>query len=230
MGLGKLWTALRGASNEAVEAIEDTQAIRILDQELREAHKELEQSNISLTTIAAKRKLAENKLGSLNSEITKYTEHAISASNSGEDELAIECANKVAELEVEATTENSIFEQYQANEASLKTNIKKAKNSLRTLTQQIDQVKANAQVQKAHAAATARTTGANSKMNTALSSLDRIKAKQQEAQARIEVAEEMAADESGQSIEAKLKSAGIVSGGQTAGKDKLAELLAKKSS
>ena len=42
MSLKKLWTALRGAANEGVEAVADTQAIRILDQEMREAKKELQ--------------------------------------------------------------------------------------------------------------------------------------------------------------------------------------------
>ena len=35
MSLKSLWTALKGGSNEVVEAIVDTQSIRILDQELR---------------------------------------------------------------------------------------------------------------------------------------------------------------------------------------------------
>ena len=39
--LNKLWTALRGAANEAGEAAVDANATRILDQEIRDADAEL---------------------------------------------------------------------------------------------------------------------------------------------------------------------------------------------
>ena len=44
----KLVTALRGGINEAGEAIVDTQALRILDQEIRDADSELKQAKESL--------------------------------------------------------------------------------------------------------------------------------------------------------------------------------------
>ena len=56
MSLKKLWTALKGGSNEVVEAIADSQSIRILDQEMREAKEELVACDQNLTKIMAKRK------------------------------------------------------------------------------------------------------------------------------------------------------------------------------
>ena len=44
----KLVTALRGGINDAGEAIIDTQALRILDQEIRDADVELKQAKESL--------------------------------------------------------------------------------------------------------------------------------------------------------------------------------------
>ena len=43
----KLVTALRGGINEAGETIVDTQALRILDQEIRDADNELKQAKRS---------------------------------------------------------------------------------------------------------------------------------------------------------------------------------------
>ena len=61
----KLVTAIKGGANEAAEAVADSQALRILDQEIREAKEELRKSDNSLTQIMAKRKLAEQKVNSL---------------------------------------------------------------------------------------------------------------------------------------------------------------------
>lgn len=228
MSLKKIWTALKGGANEVTEAVADSQAIRILDQELREAKVELKKCDENLTSIMAKRKLAENKVNSLVADVEKYTNHAIAANEKGDESLAIECAERVTDLEAQLGTEQSLLEGFKTSEASLKANIAKAKTNVRRMEQQIDQIKATESVQKAQVAVSSRHMGANSKVKTALDSLSRIKQKQEERAAQLEAAEEMAADESGSSLDAKLKSAGIAPGGEVAGKDKLAQLLAKK--
>ncbi|NVK72174.1 MAG: PspA/IM30 family protein [Oceanospirillaceae bacterium] len=227
MSLKKLWTALRGATNESIEAIADTQAIRILDQEMREAKKELQSCDESLTRIMAKRKLSEGKVAALKNDIETYTNHAIAASETDEA-LAIECADRVSELEATLEVEQGILDSFLSSEKSLKSNIAKAKTNVRMMEQQIEQVKATESVQQAQVAVSTRHMGANSKVKTALSSLDRIKEKQMQRSAELDAAEELAADETGSSLDAKLKAAGIKAGAKKNGNDKLAQLLAKK--
>lgn len=228
MSLKKLWTALRGATNEGLEAVADSQSIRILDQELRDAKKELQACDENLTKIMAKRKLTEAKVNSLTSEVETYTNHAIAASEKGDESLAIECAERVSELEANLETEQSILDGFSTSEKTLKANIAKAKTNVRRMEQQIDQVKATESVQKAQVAVSSRHMGANTKVKTALDSLERIKQKQQQRSAELEAAEEIANEESGSSLDAKLKQAGIQPGGEVKGSDKLAQLLAKK--
>jgi phage shock protein A len=228
MSLKKLWTALRGATNESLEAVADSQSIRILDQELRDAKKELQACDENLTKIMAKRKLTEAKTKSLTSEVETYTNHAIAASEKGDEALAIECAERVSELETNLEVEQSILTGFTTSEKTLKANIAKAKTNVRRMEQQIDQVKATESVQKAQVAVSSRHMGANTKVKTALDSLERIKQKQQERSAELEAAEELANEESGSSLDAKLKQAGIQPGGEVKGSDKLAQLLAKK--
>jgi len=100
MSLKKLWTALRGATNEGLEAAADSQALRILDQELRDAKKELQACDHSLTKIMAKRKLAEQKVNAMNADVEKYTKHAIAASEAGDDALAINALKKWRSLSI----------------------------------------------------------------------------------------------------------------------------------
>lgn len=228
MSLRKIWTALRGAVNEGTEAVVDSQSLRILDQELRDAKSELKACDENLTKIMAKRKLAENKVNALQADIDNYSNHAIAANEKGDEALAIECAERVAELESQLEVEQGLLEGFLNSERALKSNISKAKANVRRMEQQIDQVKATESVQKAQVAVSTRHMGANSKVKTALDSLDRIKSKQQQRSAELEAAEELAADESGSSLDAKLKASGITPGGQTSGSDKLAQLLAKR--
>ncbi|MEW5250041.1 PspA/IM30 family protein [Microbulbifer sp. 2201CG32-9] len=228
MSLSKIWTALKGAVNEGAEAVADSQSIRILDQELREAKSELKACDENLTKIMAKRKLVENKVKSLQTDIDTYSAHAISASEKGDNNLALECAERVTELETQLETEKSLLEGFLNSERSLKANIAKAKTNVRRMEQQIDQIKATESVQKAQVAVSSRHMGANSRVKTALDSLDRIKDRQQQRAAELEAAEELASEESGSSLDARLKAAGIQPGGQVSGSDKLAQLLASR--
>jgi phage shock protein A len=222
----KLITAVKGGANEAAEAIADSQALRILDQEIREAKEELRRSDQSLTQIMAKRKLAEQKTASLQGSMSEYEGHAIKASEQGNQQLALDCAQKVADLRAQMDTEQQYVSQFQKSEQMLRQNISQAKNNLRRMEQQVDMVKATESVQKAQTAVSSRHVGANSKMKTAAESLNRIQDRQKERQAQLEAASELAADESGDELEKRLQDAGI-SGGSANANDELARILGK---
>ncbi len=223
----KLVTAIKGGATEAAEAVADSQALRILEQEIREAKQELRRSDEALTGIMAKRKLAKQKVDAIGASIAEYEAHARTAMTKDNKALALECAQRVAELKNEQDGEQSYADQYATSELNLKNNITTAKSRLRQLEQQLDMVKATESVQKAQAAVSSRHSGANTKMTTAVESLDRIKQKQTQRQAELDVAAERAASESGDALEQKLKSAGIT-GSQSAGaEDELARILGK---
>lgn len=219
----KLWTALKGAANEGAEAVADNQAVRILDQEIREAKTAIHDSGQALQKIAAKRKLSENKVSSFDVEIDKYTKAARDHAET-DRELALECAQKVSDLEQEKANEAAILAGFAKSEDTLKRNIQSAKSNLRRLEQQVDQVKATESVQRAQVTASTSFSGGNNKMKTAMDSLDRIQAKQQERSAELEAAEELANEESGASLDARLSKAGSPSSSE----DALAAILAKK--
>lgn len=222
----KLVTALKGGANEAAEAVADSQALRILDQEIREAKDELKRSDHALTQIMAKRKLADNKAADLKASITQYETHARAASEKGDQQLALDCAQKVVDLGQQLETEQQYVEQFSGSEATLRQNISQAKNNLRRMEQQIDMVKATESVQKAQVAVSSRHMGANSKMKTAAESLTRIQDKQKQRQAELESASELAEDNSGDALEKRLREAGI-NGSNTSADDALAKILGK---
>lgn len=226
MSLGRLWSALKGHTNKALEDAADSQALTILDQQIREAKQEIQKCGQSLHQIAAKRKMSQNKVDSLNADIAKYTQSAVDHAETNRD-LALECAERVSELEQVKAGEQGILDSYVKNESTLKSNLSTAKNNLRMLEQQVDQVKATEAVQKAQVAASTHFDGGNSKVKTALDSLERIKQKQAEKDAAIDAASELAELETGNDLDAKLRKA---SGSTGSNEDMLAKLLASKKS
>ncbi|MGB1239694.1 MAG: PspA/IM30 family protein [Pseudomonadales bacterium] len=223
----RLVSAVKGGVNEAAEAVADNQALRILDQEIREAKTELRNSDHSLTQIMAKRKLAEQKVAGIQASVAEYEGHAVAASQKGDQQLALDCATKVVELRSQLDSEQAYVDQFTQSEKTLRSNIAQAKSNLRRMEQQVDMVKATESVQKAQAAVSSRHLGANSKMKTAAESLSRIQARQNERQAQMEAASELAADESGDDLAKRLQGAGIT-GGNTSADDELARILGNK--
>ncbi|MEO6678657.1 MAG: PspA/IM30 family protein, partial [Pseudomonas sp.] len=58
----KLFTALRGGASEVGESIVDQQALRILDQEIRDADTALANAKRELVSIMAKHKLSADRV------------------------------------------------------------------------------------------------------------------------------------------------------------------------
>jgi phage shock protein A len=225
--LQKIFTAARGAATETGEAIVDNQALRILDQEMRDANVELRKAKDALTEVMAKRKLAANKVADYRSTISNYENHALQALNQGNEALATEVAERIAQIEADLSAEEALVQEFQRSENSLRNTIGKTEAGLKRMQQQVHTVKATAAVQKAQAAVAARHSGANSSMQGALGSLERIRQRQTEQAARFEAAEELENASGTNDLDAKLAAAGI---GNTAGggNDVLARLKARQ--
>ena len=209
---GKVMTALKGATNEVGEAIADSNALRILDQEIREASDQLQQSKTQLAGIMAKKKLSGQKCSELKVKIAEYEGYAMSALRQGDETLATDVATKIAEYEDNLTSEQEMEKSFAQSTVSLKKAIADAESNLRRLKQQVDTVKATESVQKAQAACAAKHSGVNSKMATATESLERIKRRQAERAAQMEAASELSGDTAENDLQAKLKAAGITKG------------------
>lgn len=212
----KIITALRGGVNELGEAAVDAQALRILDQEIRDASEELKKSKDSLADIIARQKLAQEKANVVKLEIEKYEGYAIQALDKSDESLALEVAEKIAGLEVQFEQNESSASEFKSSAESLRSAINQAEHNLKHLKQQIDTVKATESVQKAQAAVAQRHNGSNSKIRTAMDSLERIKEQQALKSAKFSAAQEVSNDNPSDSLQTKLEEAGIVSSSSTA--------------
>ncbi|MGR2738713.1 PspA/IM30 family protein [Billgrantia sp. Q4P2] len=212
----KLLTAVRGGATEAGQSIVDSQAIRILDQEIRDAEAALANSKTQLTEVMAKRQLSAKKAGDLKEKVNTLESSATAALNKGEEQLAHDVAVKLLEVQAELDAETKIVEQFDTSIASLRGSIRESENRIRNFKQQVSVVKATESVQKAQSAVAAHHSGQTSAMNTAMESLERIREKQALRSEQMAAAEQLNQEETGADLDARLKAAGIGSGGQTA--------------
>lgn len=147
----KMLTAIKGGVNEAGEAVIDTQALRILDQEIREAADELKTSKDSLIAIIAHQKVAEEKTKDLQKEISTHEGYATSALEKGDEALALEVAEKIVGFENQLVNEQAGADGYKGSAEQLRSAIKQAEQNIKRVKQQADTVRATESVQRAQA-------------------------------------------------------------------------------
>lgn len=208
--LAKLFTALRGGATEVGQTIVDSQALRILDQEIRDATEALDQSRDELAKIMAQRKLTADKLDPLRAKQSEYEGYAEQALAKNDESLALEIANRIAEIEGQMAELQTTIASYDRSIADLRKAIGEGEKTVSRLKIQVDQVKATASVQRAQEAIAERHGGANRTIATAMDSLERIKQQQAEKAARMAAAHELAAEGQDSDLQARLKQAGIV--------------------
>ncbi|MEN7344227.1 MAG: PspA/IM30 family protein [Pseudomonadota bacterium] len=205
----KMITALRGGINEAGEVIVDSQALRILDQEVRDAAEELKQSKDSLAAIIARQKVAEERVSKIGEQIKEHEGYAVAALEKDNENLALEVAEKIAALESKLDTETATAKGYEESADQLRAAIADAERDIQRIKQQIDTVKATDSVQKAQAAVSERHSGSDSKLRNAKESLERIKERQELRAAQTKAAREIANTSDDQTLADKLSAEGI---------------------
>ena len=205
----KIITAVRGGTREAGEAIVDANATRIFEQEIRDSEKHITIAKRDLTEVMAKQMQAERELTQLQASIKEHEGYAMQALNQGNEALAIEVAEKIGELEKNATDQQQANESFLKNADRLKELIKNSERQLTDYKRQLSMVKTTESVQKATSAITDNFTQSNSKLLNAKDSLDRIKQKQAMFDDKLKAAEQLDAEDSDSSLQSKLQKAGI---------------------
>jgi len=220
--LNKIYTAIRGGAREVGETIVDNNSTRIFEQEIKDAENALNQAKQDLTGVLAKEMQAAREVERLHQEITKHEEYAVQALAKNDEKLALEISERIAEFTSELDTQTKARDSFNEHSEHLKELIKQTDKALADMNRQLAMVKSTDSVQKATSAITDNYATSGSKLLAAKESLDRIKQRQQDTEDRLKAGETLKAELSGQSLEDKLKAAGI---GQTNGS--AADILAK---
>ncbi len=225
--LAKLSALFRGTAREAGQAVVDANALKILDQEIRDADTAQGKARDDLAGLVARRRMAENELKSFGDQIAKYESSVRAAMSQGKTDLAREVAGRIAELETEIGTRGPLIEGMKEAEARLRTAISTTDQKIETLRREIDIVKVNDSVQRAQTSVALQSQGAHSRIGSAADSLQRIKQRQAIQEERLRVGQELEDKRSGADLDAKLREAGILPGHASAD-DVLARLTARE--
>lgn len=223
----KIITAIRGGAREMGEAIIDANGVRIFEQEIKDAEHHLEEAKRDLTAVVAKEMQAARKVEQLTKEVKKHEGYAAKALEQGDEELALEVAEKIAGMQGEIDVNKKAQQRFAAHVERLKEIIKKTTASLADMKRQLVMVKTTESVHKATKSITENYATSGSKLLTAKESLDRIQQRQQDLDDRLEAGQDLQDEFEGRTLDQKLKEAGIGETSTTA-QDILAKLKDKK--
>ena len=223
----KLLTSLRGGARELGEAIVDTQAMRIFEQEIEDSKTSLAEAKEGLTEIVAKKMATERKLSDIKSNIAENEGYAVEALDKSDEALALEVAGKIAKLEETAEEINAELVSYEQNVSLLKSQIQEAEKLIDEHERELAMVKARESVQQATKSVTQTVTANDSSIGSARESLERIKEKQQSEQDKLNAGIQLRQELQGDDLDNKLKAAGIKREKHSA-EDVLARLKAKQ--
>ncbi len=223
----KLFALLRGTVHDAGASVVDANALRILDQEIRDADGALGKARDDLSALVARRRILEKDLQNLRDQAGKYEGSARAALAKGDEALAREVAQRIADLEQEASLKAPQLGEMRSAEERMQQVIVTTQQKVETLRREIDVVKINESVQRAQASVAASGTGANAALGSAADSLKRIKERQAIRDEQFKAAGELEDRRTGADLDAKLRNAGILPG-QSSADDILARLSAPK--
>ena len=208
----RVFTAIRGGANDAAEAIADQQAVRILDQQMREAEGALMRAQTDLAGLMGRAKLARDKVAGLEQKHARDMAVIERAVEQGQDQLAQELADRIAILEGELDRERQSLSELTRRETELRDTVTKIRQKTQAMKREIDTVKVTESVQKAQAAIASHGSGAVATLTNAASSLQRLKEKQAARAAQFEAAGQLEEIASGSDLDRRLADAGLLEG------------------
>lgn len=221
----KLITLFRGTAHDAGAAVVDANALKILDQEIRDADNALGRARDDLATLVARRRMIEKELQNLSDQASRYESSARAALSKGDEALAMEVAQRISELETDVAAKTPQLAEMKSAEERMHKTIASTHQRVETLRREIDVVKVNDSVQRAQAAVASQGAGASARLGSAADSLKRIKERQMIAEEKFKAAGELEDRRTGADLDAKLQAAGILPGHSSAS-DVLARLKA----
>jgi phage shock protein A len=221
----KLFTLGRAGANEAATAVVDRNALRILDQEIRDADKAQGKARDDLAGLVARRRILETEVESYRAQAAKYETSARLAMDKGDMDLARQVAQRVADLEQDIAMKAPQIEDMRAAEDNIHKAVAATDRKIEQLRREVEVVKVNESVQQAQS--TVAAAGAGSSLGSAAESLARIRERQAIRGEKIKAAGELEDRRTGADLDEKLRLAGITPGHSSAD-DVLARLAPPK--
>ena len=221
-------TAIRGGANEVGEAIVDANAIRILEQEVRDAESAIASAKQSLTRMKSAEIKLKREITTLTTDVGDYEQKAIAALNAGQEELATEVAERISELEEERNEKSTERKALDAEVSKIHSMIKGRERTIQKNKRELEKVRTMEELQRATTSVSKNFAATGSSSHRVSKALDRVKSRQQGWQDRMEAGEWLEQEEGSDDIDAKLRAQGIGASPNSGASNVLARLKAKQ--
>ncbi len=224
--LKDLFAAIKGNINTAGEAIVDSQAMTILEQEIREAKEGIAKATVNIRNLKAQAIRFDKKNAELAEDIAEYSTKAKGALDQGNEDLARKVAVKIAEL-----TDEKVDVEAQALELNDQTDrlykiVKEREASIEKNKIELEKLKTYEQVQKTQVAVAAAMPTNDSGAKRVQRAMERVKERQEEVENKMDANVWLADLEQGADLDRELSDAGLSSAGTSA--DDILERLKSK--
>lgn len=174
-----IWSKVITAMQDSVtdELPLDSQVLRILDDEVRNTTQSLLQLQQNLAKMGGQHEQYQSQLAQLSQAVSQYEGYAVKALEQQQDDLAVDIAKKIAELQSQQQHAQQRADYYQSQCDQLKQVIELTQENLLRLRQQIDIVRASENVHRAQQSVISQYSE-DGKIPTAMDALQRLKQRQ----------------------------------------------------
>lgn len=198
-------TLVRGRSHDASQALEDANALSILRQQLRDSASGVEAARRSVAVVMAYAERERKSLPRINAQIADLEGRAVAALTQGREDLAVEAAAAIAQLEAERATTETALATYETEISRLRDELGGAELRLRELKRGLQLADAAQKSQTVRGVVSRPVTAS---LAEAEATLSRVQSRQLHAEATAVAVVELSASQSAEAISARLAAAG----------------------
>ena len=226
----RLIRAALGASAEATDAVADRHAFHTLEWELRSVDAALAAALKDLTAVMAMEIAEQRRVQTLDKRIAEDEAVAKKALDAGKEPLALELAERIADLRQRRGRREAVRTEYSARVRDMRASIAKMEQRVTELRREFALERANAALQRVEAAAGGSGSALAATLAEAEATLDRIKRRQQKHADQMQAAAILEGDKRGDGLNERLRAAGLTPPERPSAAAILDELRARKDS
>jgi phage shock protein A len=200
-----LITLVRGRSHDAAQGLADANALSILRQHLRDAASGVEAARRSVAVVMAYAERERKSLPRITAQLADLEGRALAALSQDREDLAVEAAAAIAQLETERTTIERALATYEVEITRLREEVQGAEARLRDLQRGLQLADAAQKSQSVRGVVSRPVTAS---LAEAEATLTRLQARQFHAEATAAAVIDLSAGQSAEAVAARLAAAG----------------------
>lgn len=208
----KVGTLFRASAHEPMEKLVDANALRIMAQELRDTEQSMINAKRELAGLMAEARQLIRSNQQLATTIAQREAQARQAIDKGEDALALELAECIAEDENLLAEQKQHADHLAGQEKTLRKHLQQAGRTLQHYKRELSLARANHNAERVLEQLGSHTVGLHAQMGDLAESVNRIRSRQTRVTDIHESLRELEQDEANGHLERKLQEAGIDTG------------------